>query len=105
LSDEHKAIFDILRQGKTLDQDEKNKLNEISLELLDELKKEKLKVNQWADKLVTAAAVFNFVNKTFFEVLPYPKYETDDIELKTNMVFDHLKNQYSGSGESVYGEY
>ncbi len=105
LTDEQKAIFDILRQGKKLEDKEKREIKKISVELLAELKKEKLRVDQWADKSVTAAAVFNYVNKTLFEVLPYPTYQTDDIDLRTNLVYEHLKHQYFGGGMSVYGRY
>jgi type I restriction enzyme R subunit len=105
LTDEQKAIFDILRQGKKLEEKEKNEIKKISVELLEELKQEKLKVEQWADKSVTAAAVFNTVSKTLFETLPYPTYQTDDIDLKTNLVYQHLKHQYFGGGISIYGQY
>jgi type I restriction enzyme R subunit len=105
LSDEQKAIFDILRHGKKLAEKEKNEIKKIAIELLEDLKREKLKVEQWADKSVTAAAVFNTVNKTLFETLPYPIYQLDDIELRTTMVFDHLRKQYFGGGVSVYGRY
>ncbi len=105
LNDEQKAIFDILRLGKKLEEKEKNEIKEISIELLIELKKEKLKVDQWSEKSVTAAAVFNMVNKTLFETLPYPTYQTDEIDLKTNLVFQHLKQQYFGGGVSIYGQY
>jgi type I restriction enzyme R subunit len=105
LTDEQKAIFDILRQGKKLEEKEKDKIKKISVELLDELKEEKLKVEQWADKSVTAAAVFNAVSNTLFEALPYPTYQPDDIDLKTSLVYEHLKNQYFGGGMSIYGKY
>ena len=105
LSEEQKAIFDILRLGKALAATEKNEIKKIAIQLLDELKKEKLKVEQWADKSLTAAAVFNYVSNTLYEVLPYPAYETDDIDVKTNLVYEHLKNQYYGGGMSVYGHY
>jgi type I restriction enzyme R subunit len=105
LTDEQKAIFDILRHGIKLAEKEKNEIKKISIELLEELKQEKLKVEQWADKSVTAAAVFNTVSKTLFETLPYPTYQTDDIDLKTNLVFEHLKHQYFGGGMSIYGQY
>jgi type I restriction enzyme R subunit len=105
LTDEQKAIFDILRYGKKLQEKEKNEIKKISIELLDELKKDKLKVEQWSDKSVTAAAVFNTVSKTLFETLPYPTYQTDDIDLKTNLVYEHLKHQYFGGGMSIYGQY
>lgn len=105
LSEEQKAIFDILRQGKDLSEDEKQDIKKISIELLAELKKEKLQVEYWATKTSTAAAVFEIVNKTLFDVLPYPAYETDDIDLKTNVIYEHLKQQYYGGGNSVYGRY
>lgn len=105
LTDEQKAIFDILRHGKKLEEKEKNEIKIISIELLEKLKQEKLKVERWADKSVTAAAVYNYVNKTLFEVLPYPTYQTDDIDLKTNLVYEHLKHQYFGGGVSIYGHY
>jgi len=104
LTEEQKAIFDILRKPD-LSKAEKKKIKEIAIELLEDLKKEKLKVEQWADKSVTAAAVFNVVNKTLFETLPYPTYKTDDIDLKTQLVYEHLKHQYYGGGMSVYGQY
>lgn len=105
LTDEQKAIFDILRHGKKLEDKEKNEIKKISVQLLEDLKQEKLKVDQWADKSVTAAAVFNTVSKTLFETLPYPSYQTDEIDLKTNLVYEHLKHQYFGGGRSVYGHY
>lgn len=105
LTDEQKAIFDILRYGKKLEENEKNKIKKIAVELLDELKNDKLKVEQWSDKSVTAAAVFNTVNKTLFDTLPYPTFQNDEIELKTNLIYQHLRDQYYGGGISVYGEY
>lgn len=104
LTEEQKAIFDILRKPSLSDV-EKKKIKVIAIELLDELKKEKLKVEQWADKSVTAAAVFNVVSKTLFESLPYPTYQTDDIDLKTNLIYEHLRHQYYGGGMSIYGRY
>ena len=81
------------------------RVKEIAIELLEELKKDKLQVEQWPDKTVTAAAVFNSVSKTLFEKLPYPTYQSDEVDLKANLVFDHLKSQYFGGGNSVYGSY
>lgn len=105
LTDEQKAIFDILRLGKSLTEAEKKEIKKVSIELLDELKKERLKVDQWSDKSTTAASVYNYVNKTLFTVLPYPTYQTDDIDLKTGLIYDHLRSQYYGGGVSVYGRY
>jgi type I site-specific restriction-modification system R (restriction) subunit len=104
LTEEQKAIFDIIRKPE-LSESEKKKIRKIAIELLDELKKEKLKVEQSADKSVTAAAVFNRVSKTLFELLPYPTYQTDDVDLKTNLVYEHLKHQYFSGGLSIYGNF
>ncbi|MEX2566397.1 MAG: hypothetical protein WD431_10685 [Cyclobacteriaceae bacterium] len=68
---------------------EKREIKKISIELLEELKQEKLKVEQWAEKSVTATAVFNSVSKKLFETLPYPAYQTGEIDLKTSLVYEH----------------
>ncbi|MCU0440350.1 MAG: type I restriction endonuclease subunit R [Raineya sp.] len=104
LTDEQKAIFDILRNGKELNRSEKNEIKRLSIEILEELKKDKLKVEQWSSKSVTAVAVFNYVSNTLFEKLP-SSYITEDIDLKTNLVYNHLKHQYFGGGMSIYGQY
>ena len=88
-----------------LTKSDKKKIKEIAIELLEELKKDKLQIEQWSEKSTTAAAVFNVVSKTLFESLPYPTYQTDDVDLKTNLVFEHLKHQYYGGGVSIYGAY
>ncbi|MEO5675033.1 MAG: HsdR family type I site-specific deoxyribonuclease, partial [Chitinophagales bacterium] len=104
LTEEQKAVFDILRKP-TLTEADKKRVKEIAIELLDELKKDKLKVQQVWAKTETSAAVFNTVNKILFDQLPYPTYQTDDIDLKTNLLYDHLRNQYYGDGQSIYGSY
>ncbi len=104
LTEEQIAIFDILRK-QDLSSTEKKKIKEIAIELLDELKKDKLKIDRWSEKSVTAASVFNYVNTTLFNNLPFPTYKNDDIEIRTNMIYNHLRNQYYGAGVSVYGGY
>jgi type I restriction enzyme R subunit len=37
--------------------------------------------------------------------MPYPTYQTEEIDLKTNLVYEHLKQQYYGGGTSIYGQY
>ena len=105
LTEEQKAMFDLLRQGIKLTETDKNRVKIIAIDLLKELKKEKLKVEQWADKSITAAAVFNTVSNSLYEKLPYPTYQSVDVDLKTNLVYEHLKHQYFGGGVSIYGMY
>ncbi len=105
LTEEHKAIFDILRQGKTLEPAEKKEIRSIAIALLEDLKKEKLQVPQWSEKATTIAAVQKAIVDTLFQALPYPKYESEDIDLRSMVVFDHLKQRYFGGGRSIYGNY
>lgn len=105
LTDEQKAIFDILRSGKELSKPEKEEVKKLSMELLEELKKEKLQPELWFEKSPTVAAVFNYVNNSLYEKLPYPTYQNEDIDLKTNLVYQHLRHQYFGAGKSIYGQY
>lgn len=104
LTEEQKAIFDILRKPN-LSTADKKKVKDIAITLLADLKKDKLHVSAWADKSTTAAVVFNAVNKTLYEHLPYPMYQNDDVDIKTNRVYQHLKQQYYGGGQSIYGAY
>ncbi len=104
LTEEQAAIFDILRKP-TLNEKEKKKIKDIAIDLLEELKKEKLRVEQWSEKSVTSAAVFNTVDRTLFDQLPYPTYQNDEIEVRVRMIYDHLQQQYYGGGMSVYGSY
>ena len=104
LTEEQKAIFDILRKPNMTENDRK-KVKEIAIELLAELKKEKLQVEQVFEKAETTAAVYTYVNNLLFETLPYPVYQTDDIDLKTQLVYAHLKHQYYGGGRSIYGTF
>jgi len=45
------------------------------------------------------------IKKIAIELLPYPTYQTDDVDLKTNLVYEHIKHQYFGGGVSIYGHY
>ncbi len=63
----------------------------------------KTALNAYAPRKNAIDAIYSLVNKTLFEALPYPTYQTDDIDLKTNLVYQHLRQQYHGSGASVYG--
>ena len=104
LTEEQKAIFDILRK-QNLSESDRGKIKLIAVELLNELKKDKLRVDQWYEKYETTASVYKLVNDKLFLSLPYPTYQTDEVDLKTNMVFEHLKHKYYGGGISVYGAY
>lgn len=105
LSDEQKAVFDILRSGKELNNKEKKEVKKLAVDLLEELKNDKLKVEYWSQKATTSASVTKFIQEKLFQFLPSPAFQDNDIEIKTNEIFEHLKNQYFGGGVSAYGNY
>ena len=99
LTEEQQAIFDILREGKTLEKRDKALIKSISIDMLQELKAEKLKIYQWAEKAATAAAVRQYINNVLYENLP-DVYALPEIETRTTSVYDHVRNLYAG-GVSV----
>jgi len=104
LTEEQKAIFDILRYGKNLSVKEKQEVKKICVELIEELKADALQIEHWTENSATVAKVFNIVHNKLYAFLPDPQYQVEDIDLKTNLVYDHLKKQYFGAGRSVYGK-
>jgi len=104
LTEEQKAIFDILRKPQ-LTEEEKKKVKGIAVEMLDELKKDKLRIEKWSEKTATSAAVFTTVSKTLFNRLPYPTYNVEDVDLRAHLVYEHVKQRYFGNGYSIYGPY
>lgn len=105
LTEEQKAIFDILRYGKQLNWQEREIVKNISVDLLAELKRDKLQIEFWQEKSATNAAVNKFISDTLYVNLPFSVYKNDDIDLKTVVIFDHLKARYFGGGISIYGKY
>ncbi|MBK8111373.1 MAG: DUF3387 domain-containing protein [Saprospiraceae bacterium] len=96
LTEEQKAIFDILRYGKQLNWEDREIVKNISVDLLAELKKEKLQIEFWQDKTATNAAVNKYISDILYMKLPFSVYKNDDIDLKTGVLFDHIKARYFG---------
>lgn len=40
-----------------------------------------------------------------FVMSPYPTYETEDINLRTNLVYEYLRQQYYEIGMRIYRHY
>lgn len=106
LSDEQKAIFDILRQGKTLEEKRKARNQENLCRVARRTEKGQIESRTMGRQVPNCSCSFQLrQQETLFEVLPYPTYQTSDIDQKTQMVYAHLKNQYYGGGMSIYGQY
>jgi type I restriction enzyme, R subunit len=100
LSEEELALFDILtRPNIKLSRDQKKKVQEVAKELLDTLKVEKL-VLDWRKKQQTRAAV-QLTIEQILDRLP-EAYSPDLYHQKCNLVYQHVYDNYYGSGKSVY---
>jgi type I restriction enzyme R subunit len=104
LTEEQLAVFDLLLKPQ-ISRADREKVKQIAGELLEGLKAEKLKVENWREKEVTKAAVKTFIYNYLYDEntgLPDPFYSIDDVEQKTGVVFDHVFMQYQDNAHSVY---
>ena len=100
------AIFDLLKK-KNLSASDIKRIKAIALDLLQELKAEKLMVDQWCDKEATRDAVqvtirdFLWSDKTG---LPVESYTEDDVNTKSEEVFRHVYRVYPTVPSPYYAE-
>ncbi|MCH8876198.1 MAG: type I restriction endonuclease subunit R [Chloroflexi bacterium] len=96
LDEESLAIFDLLKK-QNLSASEIKRIKAVAIGLLEKLKAERLRVDQWRDKEATRDAVrvtirdFLWSDKTG---LPVGLYSEDDVELRAEDVFRHVFRAY-----------
>jgi type I restriction enzyme R subunit len=106
LDEESLAIFDLLKK-KNLSASDIKRIKAIAVDLLQELKAEKLRVDQWCDKEATRDAVqvtirdFLWSDKTG---LPVESYTEDDVNTKSEEVFRHVYRVYPTIPSPYYAE-
>lgn len=98
LTEDELAVFDMLGRDKKIKDKEKASLKETAKKLLERLKDNEFKVDHWVDKPQTASAVRVAIQNYLFETLPYPAYQEDDINGKTDMLFNFFKTRYADYG-------
>ncbi len=104
LSEEEAVVFDILRK-RELTESERKKVRDIAVSLLQKLKESELRIPAWSEQTTLAARVEKYIIENLHKELPYPAYDIDDINTRTNSLLDHLKNYYPGGDSSVFGGY
>ena len=82
--------------GKKLKDKERHEVKEIAKELLQRLEANQLNIGLWNEKVQIASAVRQTINNYLFERLPYPSYDENDINVKTDLLFDYFRKQYGG---------
>lgn len=102
LNKETLAIFDLLREGKSLLPEEIKEVKKVARATLQLLKEQKLKVERWRDSRQISAQIKTIIFDSL-QWLPTAAYTDDDVNVKTNSVYQHIYTSYPGGGRSVYG--
>jgi len=106
LDEESLAIFDLLKM-QNLSASDIKRIKAVAVGLLEELKAEKLQVDQWRDKEATRDAVrvtihdFLWSDKTG---LPVESYTEDNVKTISNEVFRHVYRVYPTVPSPCYAE-
>jgi len=104
LNEEQLALFDLLLKPKISKQD-RERVKLIAAELLESLKREKLKVENWREKEATKAAVKTYIYNYLYDEkigLPDPFYTPVDVQQKSDIAFDHIFMQYEDTDHNAY---
>jgi type I restriction enzyme R subunit len=100
LDEETLAIFDLLKKD-TLTDKERDEVKKIAKQTLETLKAEKLKVERWRESTQLRAQVKTSIYDTLLW-LPQEPYSENEVEEKTNVIYQHIFTNYYGGGKSVY---
>lgn len=96
LDEEHLALFDLLLKPDISTQ-AREKIKKVAVDLLDTLKREKLKIDHWRDKDKTRAEVKQYIHDFLWDEskgLPAEAFSIDEVEAKSELVFEHILRQY-----------
>lgn len=100
LDEETLAIFDLLN-NETLNDKERDEVKKVSKQTLETLKAEKLKVERWRESTQLRAQVKTTIYDTLLW-LPQEPYSENEVDEKTNVIYQHIFTNYYGGGKSVY---
>jgi len=100
LDEETLAIFDLLKK-ETLSDKERDEVKNVSKKTLETLKTEKLKVERWRESTQLRAQVKTAIYDTLLW-LPQEPYSENEVDEKTNVIYQHIFTNYYGGGKSIY---
>ena len=96
LDEESLAVFDLLRKPELNAQDIR-RIKTVAVELLETLKAEKLRVDQWRDKEATRDAVKVTIHDFLYSDetgLPTGAYSDDEVTFRSDEIFRHVFRAY-----------
>ena len=106
LTEESLAIFDLLKK-ESLTKDDVKRIKGVSVDLLDKLKAEKLKTDNWREKESTRDAVRTAIRDFLWDDhtgLPVDSYDESEVAQKADEVFTHIFRVYPTVPSPYYPE-
>ena len=100
LDEETLAIYDLLCKTNLTKKD-KDIVKKVAIETLENLKKEKLKIERWRESNQVSAQVKIIIRQCLLH-LPKETYPDDEVDVKTLDVYQHIHSNYYGGGASIY---
>lgn len=100
LDEETLAIFDLLRKS-SLSKKEEMEVKKVAIKTLATLKEEKLKIERWRESTQVTAQVKTIIFDNL-QWLPQEAYADEEVDEKTNLVYQHVYSNYSGGDVHVY---
>ena len=100
LDEETLAIYDLLCKDNLTKKD-KDIVKKVAIETLENLKKEKLKIERWRESNQVSAQVKIIIRQCLLH-LPKETYPDDEVDVKTLDVYQHIHSNYYGGGASIY---
>ena len=106
LTEEYLAIFDLLcQQQHTLSARARDRVKQVAHNLIEAIKAELRKPDNWRDKETTKAQIATFIYDYLYSDetgLPDNEYEPGEIETLSNVVFLHIYQQYPTADQNPY---
>ena len=103
LNEETLAIYDLLKK-ETLTAKEIKAVKKISKETLAQLKNEQLKIERWRESTQITAQVQTMIHDRLL-YLPQEIYDDEDVDIKSNEVYQHIYAHYYGGGMNRYNSF
>ena len=108
LTEEYLAVFDLLCQQKNnLSTKARNKVKEVAHNLIEAIKVELQKLDNWRDKETTKAQIETFVYNYLYSEetgLPVEAYGEPEIKPLANVIFLHIYQQYASGSQNLYSD-
>jgi len=100
LDEETLAIFDLLRKP-SLSKKEEMEVKKVAIKTLATLKKEKLKIERWRESTQVTAQIKTIIFDNL-QWLPQEAYADEEVDEKTDLVYQHVYSNYSGGHRNAY---